>query len=394
MRDIMFEEKTHAQTFWLSFLILTFLALEDFLMLSLAAQKTPGLGSYIQIYSALILGGLALTLLFHMFVTSKLSYFAVTAIALGTLVRIIAVVQLPFYSDVLQSTEEAARALLSGENPYTRVFSVGPKDVFAYPPFQPVYYLPFLSVDIRYGEVFASLTTMIIIYLAGRISKSKLTVPVLTFYSLSGVLIACAAIGTNDTSAGMLNAFAVFLLTESLRRRSSKIIAASAAVSGLAVCFKQFSIFFPIFALTYLGKRALNWKLYLSSFFSTVFLISSPYLVLSPLEFLREVILFHLGERCYSSDFVLYQILPENLKACYESNLWTIVHSVMLLALIVLFALRVKTLRECLAYSILIWLIALFLGRYVALSYLAFQAPALCLLPLVQEFKLNCGKIQ
>jgi hypothetical protein len=42
-------------------------------------------------------------------------------------------------------------------------------------------------------------------------------------------------------------------------------------------------------------------------------------------------------------------------------------------------------LRGVVAYSALAWLISLFLGRYMAISYFAFLAPALCLLVLMSH---------
>jgi len=380
---VVFERTTEYPVFWLSFLILALLLLEDFLVFSLLAQRTSGLDQYVGVYSALILGGLIIMIVLRL--TSSHMPVAIMIITAGVLVRFFAVRQLPCYSDVLVATAEAAKAILSGENPYTQTFSVQLKEIFPYPPFEPIYYILFLPVDVRYGEVFASLVTLVILYMVGRTSQSKLTLPVLMLYSFSGVLVASAIDGTNDTSAGMLNALAIFLLLQSTRRRSFKILIGSGVASGLAVCFKQFSIFFAIFALICSKKQALNWKAHLSSFLATVSLICLPYLVSTPGEFLREVILVHVGERGYGPEFILYNILPDSLKAYCESSMWLTIYSAALLVLLVFFAHRTTGIQESLAYSTLVWLVSLFLGRYVALSYFAFLAPAVCMLALIKE---------
>jgi len=312
--------------------------------------------------------------------------YAFAVVAMGMLARVLAVRHLPLYSDVLQATEEAARTMLSGGNPYTHAFSTGPKEVFAYPPFEPVYYMPFIAGDIRYGEVFASSTTLILLYLAGKTFRSKLTIPVLTFYSLSGLLIASTGVGVNDVSAGMLNLSATLLFAAAVRRKSVRLLIASGVAASLAFCFKQFSIFFPFFSLVYLIRdRRVSWKPYLISFLSTTALIFTPYLVLSPFEFLNEVFTIHLLKRGYSAQFVSYHILPESLKPLYGTRLWSTAYLVILALSLVFFTCKTKSLRGVVAYSALAWLISLFLGRYMAISYFAFLAPALCLLVLMSH---------
>jgi uncharacterized membrane protein len=381
------KDRVEGGVFWLSSLTLTFLLLEDLLLFSFLSERLPGFDRYAQLYSALTVAGLISILILHLFITDRELPYAALITAFGALTRLLAVRSLPWYADVLKATEEAARTLTSGGNPYTHIFSTGPRDVFAYPPFEPIYYLPFLSVDVRYGEVFASTVTLTLIYLAGKFFRSKLTLPTLTFYAFSGLLIASAGIGANDVSAGMLAALATFLFTLSTCKGSSKILVVSAVVAGLAVCFKQFSILYPFFALIYLKKRKLNWRLYLSPFLATVGSISTPFLILSPLQYLREVLSFHLAERIYSPQFILYYLLPKALNPIYESPLWIIVHIAALLLTLTFLAHKTEALPHIIAYPTLAWLILLFLGRYLTISYFAFLAPEICLLILISNNK-------
>lgn len=250
--------------------------------------------------------------------------------------------------------------------------------------------MPFLTVGVRYGEVLSSSITLILIYSAGKFFRSKFTLPALTFYAFNGLLIASAGIGANDVSAGMLIALATFLFMLSTYKKSSKILLVSAIIAGLAVCFKQFSIFFPFFALIYLKKRKLNWKIYLFPLLATIALISLPYLILSPLQYVREVLLFHATERIYSPQFILYHLIPDGLKPFYGSRYWLVAYIAVLLSALASFSHKTKNLPDAIAHPILAWLIALFLGRYLTISYFAFLAPALCLLVLAPK-SLNEG---
>jgi len=381
------KERVEASVFWLSYLTLILLILEDLMLFSFLNEKFPSFNRYVQFYSALTVAGLIFMLILYLFITNKELPYVALIIAFGVLTRLLALRSLPWYSDVLKATEEAAKTLISGENPYTHVFSIGPKDVFAYPPFELLYYLPFLSLDIRYGEVFASTIILILIYLAGKFFQSKLTLPALTFYAFSSLLIASAAIGANDVSAGMLIALATFLFTISIRKNSSKILIVSAITAGLAVCFKQFSIFFPFFALIYLKKKKLNWRSYLFTFLAVIALISLPFLILSPLQYLREVLLFHVAERIYSSQFILYYLLPKPLNSIYESPLWFIIYITVILLTLAFLAYKIKVLFNIIVYPILAWFIALFLGRYLTISYFAFLIPEICLLIFISNNK-------
>lgn len=106
---------------WLTVLILALLLLDDMWLFSLLRYASK-LTRYAQIYSTLAVSRLLFIISFHLFAPQIEWLCALGLVGLGVLAHLVAVRHLPLYSDVLLVTEEAARTILSGGNPYTHVF--------------------------------------------------------------------------------------------------------------------------------------------------------------------------------------------------------------------------------------------------------------------------------
>ena len=139
---------------------------------------------------------------------------------------------------------------------------------------------------------------------------------------------------------------------------------------GLGVAFKQFGIFPLIFVIGFLIKIKGPWVRTATLATLTIALVSLPFLLMSPVEFLSEVIFFHLAERIASPYYVLVALYPQLMGS------WSLVlqFSFTLIVGAWMFH-RIKDWSECQVAWTCMFLLALFLGRYFAPSYFAFIMP-------------------
>ena len=290
--------------------------------------------------------------------------FAITAIGMG--LRAACVILFPVSSDVLSVSAQGASLILSGQNPY-QVLGYRPGK-FAYPPLEPLFYIPFLGVDPRWAEFVSSSIILIILLITSLRSKDKETsVLYLAIYSLSLLMSGFVGLSTNDTSASLFPFLAMWIIMFSSGRRKFDY---AGILFGLGVAFKQFGIFPLIFAIALLIKHKGPWLRTTMLAALTVAFVSLPFLAWSPVDFLSEVIYFHLAERIISPYYVLVALYPQLL------GLWLLVLQFSLAIILGVWIFRrIKNWRECQIAWTCIFLLALFLGRYFAPSYFAFIMP-------------------
>ncbi|MGA2785027.1 MAG: hypothetical protein ABSF09_10060 [Candidatus Bathyarchaeia archaeon] len=290
--------------------------------------------------------------------------FAVTAIGMG--LRAACVILFPVSSDVLAVSAQGAALILSGQNPY-QVLDYRPGK-FAYPPLEPLFYIPFRSIDPRWAEFVSSSIILTVLLITTLRSKNKnISILYLAIYSLSLLMSGFVGLSTNDTSASLFPFLAMWIIMFSSARRKFDY---AGILLGLGVAFKQFGIFPMIFAIALLIKHKGPWLRTAILGASTVATISLPFLIWSPTNFLSEVIFFHLAERVISPYYVLVALYPQLLGP------WLLVLQFSLTIILGAWLFRrINTWRECQIAWTCVFLVSLFLGRYFAPSYFAFIMP-------------------
>lgn len=293
--------------------------------------------------------------------------YAFVIVAIGMAIRAASVILMPVSSDVLTDSAKAASLILSGENPY-QVLAI-PPGRFTYPPLEPLFYIPFLSVDPRWAE-FTSGSVILFILLINVLRRSEnksASVLYLAVYSFSILVSGIVGISTNDTSASLFPFLAIWIIMFSGARRKFDY---AGVLLGLGVAFKQFGIFPLIFVIGFLIRSKGPWLRTAALATLTIALISLPFLLLSPMIFLSKVIIFNFTERTASPYFVLAAVYPQLLGP------WLLVlqFSITTILAVWIFS-RIKNWSECQIAWTSIFLLSLFLGRYVAPSYFAYVMP-------------------
>ncbi|WP_455369302.1 hypothetical protein [[Eubacterium] cellulosolvens] len=364
------------------------------------------------IYNPIVLLSLIIVFIPILFIsrrTIRIGILTAYIFSLGIFQRALHVFDPAIYSDVLLVSKESIEVMFSGGNIYLHIFrsSNPPGQPFMYGPFEPIFYAPFYLIfgDIRFGELFSVIITMILIFSLGRyIGYVKTLIP-LTIYASWASIISSTGAGVNDDSAAMLAFLSIFLLVISLRKSNKKIGALSSIMLGISICFKLFpAIFVPfiVILLYNLKKRApINWKYYLGLIFTTVFLLSLPYLLTSPESYLRNVFLsnanrlvvlgpntyqWHIWSSLLSRDFIFY--LPKLINIEYIT-LMTLIPKIMitifLISIIVLLmaSRRVISLARIVGYCVIAWFILLIFSPWFPGNYFAFIAPFVCTIPIL-----------
>lgn len=313
-------------------------------------------------------------------VIRDIRFYAFTVAAIGIALRAASVILFPISSDVLTVSVKGASLILSGQNPYQALVSIPGK--FAYPPLEPFFYIPFLNIDPRWAEfVSGSLILLVLLFTVLRNKNRNAAVLYLAIYSFSLLMVGFVGISTNDTSASLFPFLAMWLIMfTNMKHRFDY----AGILLGLGVTFKQFGIFPLIFVIGFLIKQKGPWLR--TTIFSTltVLLVSLPFLLWAPTNFLEEVILFHLAERIISPYYVLVSLYPQIL------GTWSLVLQLSLSIILGAWILRqVKNWSECQIGWTCIFLLALFLGRYFAPSYFAFVMPFWILAGMKRSFSVR-----
>jgi hypothetical protein len=351
----------------LMFLLVSSLALMFIVLVSQAGMKYSLLTTVLSVLVLLtaILVGFA-----YFARTPTFAVCAGVIVFIGVGLRILSLIGTPTaLSDVLASSVEGARLILAGRNPYTTVHHVGPSNIFAYPPLDPIFYIPFTLVDPRWAEILAgSLILLVFLVISLKTSRPE-SLLYLALYSFSPLLVAIIAVSTNDTSASLFPFLGAWLLMFSGNNHGKRFDVAS-ILFGLGVVFKQFGVFPLVFTLAYLSKLRANSLRFLTISIATITAFSIPFLILSPSEFLNQVLFFHVAARSPSPHFVLWALFPEFFGTS------SLVLQVLLSSVAGLFLLvRAGSWVECQMAWTTELLLFLFLGRYFAVGYFVYVIP-------------------
>jgi len=326
--------------------------------------------------------------------------------AFGVFERALHVFDFTFYSDVLLATKEAIRVIFSGGNIYLHVFrsSVPPGQPFKYGPFEPIFYIPFYLAfgDLRVAELFSSAIVMALIFSLGRFTGYSKTLIPLALYASWGIIIESTGSGVNDDSAGMLGFLSVFLLILSMNRKSKGLASASAIVLGLSICFKLFpALFAPFIVLVIFNLRdeaPIKWKYYLSLTVTTILVLSLPYLVISPQPYLNNIFFgnidrlvtfqyqWHIWNSVLNRDSFLY--LPRLLNTDVNTLIFIVPKAMLAISLatmtlLLVMARKVTSLARAIGCGVITWFVLLIGGPWFPASFLAFIAPFVCSLPIL-----------
>lgn len=228
------------------------------------------------------------------------AYFPLIAISLVALV--VRLIMIPFAGvlhvnpvDVYYVDNEAAKLILEFRDPYlysnyTNRF--GEIVTFAYLPFVPLYFAPFVLIgsDIRYGSVFADVMITIALYFIGKslLEKSHASswIPFtgsIAYAILPASIFLTSVMGTNQMIGLMFLIVALAVLLE------DKSLLAGVFL-GLALATNQFVLLvFPVLLIYCLRNR--NFKTILVSILVASAIIL-PFLLYSPSGFLYDIMLF------------------------------------------------------------------------------------------------------
>jgi hypothetical protein len=295
-------------------------------------------------------------------VIREIRFYAYVIATIGIALRAASVMFSPVSSDVLAMSAKGAALLLSGQNPY------GVLGEFAYPPLEPLFYMPFIGFDLRWIE-FASGSLIVIILLVTslRSKDQAASVLYLALYCFSTLMIGFVGVSTNDTSAALFPFLAIWLIMFTSDKRKYDY---AGVLFGLGMAFKQFGIFPVIFVIGFLIKSRGPWLRTIIVTSLTTLAIALPFLLWNPADFLFEVVTFHLSVRITSPYYVIAALNPAFLGPSL------LVLQLSLMAVLSVFLLyRIRNWTECQLAWTSIFLLTLVLGRYFAPSYFAYIMP-------------------
>ncbi|MGP8069134.1 MAG: hypothetical protein ACLP5V_04535 [Candidatus Bathyarchaeia archaeon] len=295
-------------------------------------------------------------------VIREVRFYAYVTAMIGIALRAASVMFSPISSDVLAISAKGATLLLSGRNPYAVLGE------FAYPPLEPLFYIPFIGFDLRWVE-FASGSVIVLILLVTSLRSKNQSVSVLylALYCFSTLMIGFVGASTNDTSAALFPFLGIWLIMFSSYKHKYDY---AGLLMGLGMVFKQFGIFPLIFVIGFLIKCKGPWLRTTIVTSLTTAAISLPFLLWNPTEFLFDVVTFHLAVRIASPYYVIGALNPVFMGPSL------LVLQISLMAVLSVFLLyRIRNWAECQLAWTSIFLLSLVLGRYFAPSYFAYIMP-------------------
>lgn len=291
----------------------------------------------------------------------KIRFYAYAIATIGIALRAASVMLSPVSSDVLAQSAKGAALILSGQNPYATT-------VFAYPPLEPLFYISFIGLDLRWVEFGSgSLIVLILLVTSLRSKDQSASVLYLALYCFSTLMIGFVGVSTNDTSAALFPFLAIWLIMFSSNKSRYDY---AGLLLGLGMAFKQFGIFPLIFVIGFLIKRKGPWlrTAIVASFTGAA--VSLPFFLWNPTAFLFDIIFFHLAVRITSPYYVIAALNPMFLGPSL------LVLQLSLVAVLTVFLLyRIRNWAECQLAWTSIFLLSLVLGRYFAPSYFAYIMP-------------------
>src|SRR5208283_3350702 len=296
-------------------------------------------------------------------VTIRETRFYTYAIAIiGIALRAASVIFSPVSSDVLTLSAKGATLIASGKNPY-EVLSL-----FAYPPLEPLFYIPFAGLDLRWVEFGSgSLIVLILLVTSLRSKDQSASALYLALYCFSTLMVSFVGVSTNDTSAALFPFLGIWFIMFSSSRRKYDY---AGLLLGLGLAFKQFAIFPLIFVIGFLIKRKGPWLRTAIIASITTVAISLPFFLWNPTDFLFDVVIFHLAVRITSPYYVIAALNP-----VFLSPLLLVLQLSLMTVLTVFLLYRITNWAQCQLAWTSVFLVSLVLGRYFAPSYFAYIMP-------------------
>jgi len=292
-------------------------------------------------------------------------FYAYATATIGIALRAASILFSPVTSDVLSLSAKGASLILSGQNPYEVLFLTPTK--FAYPPLEPLFYMPFTGFDLRWVEFGSGSLILLILLLTSLRGRQSVSVLYLAIYSFSTLMVGFVGASTNDTSAALFPFLGVWFIMFSSNKRKYDY---AGLLLGLGLAFKQFGIFPLIFVIGFLIKCKGPWLRTTIVASLTTAVISLPFFLWNPTDFIFDVITFHLAVRITSPYYVIATLSPVFLGTSL------LVLQLSLTAILAVFLLfRIRNWAECQLAWTSIFLLSLVLGRYFAPSYFAYIMP-------------------
>lgn len=221
---------------------------------------------------------------------------AVYLLAIGVLGRFTRYYRQNYASDTLLATRDYIGYMLAGKNVYRELimtnFGLTP---FSYLPASLFWYLPayVMMIDLRFFEMLVATLVPIAFYLYGRLTKSWHFLPLLAVVAVTPFLLDLSADGSNDNSGIFLLLLSLIFFRKAQITKNMKILYLSAVMFGIAAAFKHYVFFLLAFFLSYVFviRKTLtpgSAKFFLV-FFSTIGLISLPFIFGAPDGFIRAL---------------------------------------------------------------------------------------------------------
>lgn len=221
---------------------------------------------------------------------------ALYLMAIGVLGRFTRYYRQNYASDTLLATRDYIGYMLAGKNVYRELimtnFGLTP---FSYLPASLFWYLPayVMMIDLRFFEMLVATLIPIAFYLYGRLTKSWHFLPLLAVVAVTPFLLDLSADGSNDNSGIFLLLLSLIFFRTFQISKNMKILYLSAMMLAVAAAFKHYVFFLLAFFLPYvfIVRKTLSHgsgKFFLL-FFSTIGLISLPFILGAPDGFIRAL---------------------------------------------------------------------------------------------------------
>ncbi len=319
----------------------------------------------------------------------------------GVLIRVY-YLDRPLDSDVLPVTDAAIDRLLAGGNPYGPKYSVlpflGPGNPYPYPPGNLLYYLPgFLYDSVRSTEVFSAGLVLAGLAWAAWLNRNDWPVATMGVYAAAPPLILLATDGSNDTSAGALLFASALLLFVSRRQSNGWLLFLSALVMGETLAFKQYTLPFWPFLVSYLAaqpwsvrvpigpNRPLStpaWLLYMVASGAYVGAVGLPFFLASPSAFIDSIT--HLNRAIEGWNVWSFLLHWQAWDARVElGDRLLVAISVGIMGVGVASSLLVDVTRpsRALLFGAGLWFLVMLFARWTTYAYFAGVAPVVLLIP-------------
>lgn len=220
---------------------------------------------------------------------------AVYLLLIGALGRYTRYFRQNYASDTLLATRDYIGYMLAGKNVYKELimtnFGLTP---FSYLPASLFWYLPayIVTIDLRYFEMLVATLVPVVFFIYARMTKSWFFLPVLAVVATTPFLLDLSADGSNDNSGTFFLLTALVVFRAALQKKNIRGLLVSAILLAFAAAFKHYVFFLLTFFLPYVYVIGKTWRAsrrFFVFFFSTLAIISLPFILGAPSGFLRAL---------------------------------------------------------------------------------------------------------